>query len=155
MLRFHHITLWPFPSQKIIAFFTCCCLWFSASAGYLKSYFAITDFKVSYLMHTFPSLWPKGGGKKQQKKPQRIPPCLFMPKLCILTSVLICVQRTNTFYLTDLHWKSVHFFLIVYELFHQLSLVGKLFWKSEAIMCELRFALYDGGSYVPIRDIVC
>lgn len=57
-------------SSKIIAFFTCYCLWFSASAGYLKSYFEITDFKVCKLSDAYFSLsvTQRREKKKQQKK---------------------------------------------------------------------------------------
>lgn len=61
-----HLMVSP-PLQKIIVFFRCCCFSFSANAGYLKSYFEITGFKVCKLSDAyFSSLWPKGREKKPQ-----------------------------------------------------------------------------------------
>lgn len=50
-----------------------------------------------------------------------------MPKFCSLTSVLTCMQRTKIFLSDQLTLKKCLFYLIIYELFHQLDFLHELF----------------------------
>lgn len=145
-------------SSKIIAFLTCCCLWSSANAGYLKSYFEITGLKVCKLTDAYFSLSVVQRREKKTHNRRKKPQNSTLPIYAWILQSYTCayLYAKNQYILSDrLTLKNYLFFLIMYELFHQLNFVCELFWKSEAIMCEIWFALLIVIFDVPLRDIVC